>query len=242
MPIPFKLQKLAIESYTDKERKDKAAGSPFVAMFNPDSYEAGYGLTYEKAKAIGCSGSEGTKWTGSVSDEITITLLLDNTGVADYGLGGFAGAAVVGQFLKKNKIKNKVDAFLNLTQRINDNTHTPNFLTLKWGDHLKFDCRLKKVDIKYTLFDRSGDPLRAEMTAAFIADKDYETVNKLLNLKSPDVTHVRTIKAGDTLALKANEIYKDPSYYIKIAQANKLNNLRELQVGQSLIFPPIESE
>ena len=48
------------------------------------------------------------------------------------------------------------------------------------------------------------------------------------------------MKSGDTLPLLCKEIYGSPEHYLRVAQANNLNNFRNLTPGQEIIFPPLE--
>jgi nucleoid-associated protein YgaU len=117
--------------------------------------------------------------------------------------------------------------------------HEPKFLKIEWGT-LIFKCRLKSVNISYTLFDKAGKPLRAELDTTFVSDlKDSERV-KAENKTSPDLTHKRIVRAHDTLPLMCKEIYGTEGYYLQVARANKLDNFRNLQLGQELFFPPVE--
>ena len=102
-----------------------------------------------------------------------------------------------------------------------------------------FDCRLSSVDIKYTSFDRKGSPTGAELDIVLI--EDISDALRVLedNFQSPDVTHFRVVKAGDTLPLLSNSVYGDPSYYLTVAQFNGLDDFRNLQAGQKLYFPPL---
>ena len=43
---------------------------------------------------------------------------------------------------------------------------------------------------------------------------------------------------GDTLPLLCREIYGSASYYLRVAQVNRLDDFRNLTAGQELIFPP----
>jgi len=58
--------------------------------------------------------------------------------------------------------------------------------------------------------------------------------------QSPDLTHVRLIKAGDNLPSLCSQIYGDPSYYLAVARANQIDNFRELVPGTNVFFPPLE--
>ncbi|NEO87359.1 MAG: LysM peptidoglycan-binding domain-containing protein [Spirulina sp. SIO3F2] len=87
---------------------------------------------------------------------------------------------------------------------------------------------------------RQGQPTRAELDTSFVGDIEDAERLKQENKSSPDLTHTRTVVPGDTLPLMAQRIYKDPTYYLKLAQANKINNFRKLKAGRTVNFPPIK--
>ena len=62
---------------------------------------------------------------------------------------------------------------------------------------------------------------------------------KLENNSSPDLTHLVDVVDGDTLPGLCEKIWKDNSYYIKVAEHNNLNKFRQLTGGEQLTFPPI---
>ena len=57
---------------------------------------------------------------------------------------------------------------------------------------------------------------------------------------SADLTHVRLVKAGDTLPRLCDEIYGEPRMYLEVARANDLDHFRALQPGMRIAFPPLE--
>ncbi len=237
----FQLEKLKIHVYEDRERSKKAEGSPFEVMFNPDSYSLKYANVFQSQQGINTSGRS-AKYSLSKPSDLSLTLILDNSGVVAYpGAIGtlLTGSALVNKFKGKNDISKQVNRFLELTTYMDGEIHEPKFLKIEWGD-LIFKCRLTSVEISYTLFNRNGQPTRASLETSFVGDFEDSERLKKENKSSPDLTHERTVISGDTLPLMANRIYSDPTYYLKIAQANKLNNFRKLKAGKSLYFPPIK--
>ena len=233
---PFKLEKLKIKVFNYQERNN--IEDTFEAMFNPESYSLKYENVYHSYQGINTSGST-AKYSLSKPQRLSLKFILDDTGVADYGLYGFAGASLVGKISGKKDVYQQVNRFLNLTTYMDGEIHEPKFLKIEWGD-LIFDCRLQSVDITYTLFNRSGQPIRAELDTVFIGDiKDSKRI-KQENKNSPDLTHRRTIKAGDNLPLIAQEVYGDSAYYLKLASVNNLNSLRQLKIGTTINLPPIK--
>lgn len=82
--------------------------------------------------------------------------------------------------------------------------------------------------------------MRAEITLDLSQHEDSETEEAKLNLQSPDLTHERTVVAGDSILTLTNRMYDTPFYYLEVAKANRLNNFRKLKPGSRMIFPPIE--
>ena len=234
---PFKLEKLKIKSFPTAKRSEGEETDEIKVMFNPESYSLKYENVYESAQGPNTSG-RAVKYSLSKPQNLSLKFILDDTGVADSGL---AGASLVGNILGKKDVYKQVNRFLKLTHDMDGKIHEPKFLKIEWGD-LNFDCRLQSVDVKYTLFNRSGQPIRAELDTVFISDiQDSKRVKKE-NKSSPDLTHSRIIKSGDKLPLMAQEIYGDSAYYIQLARANNLNNFRRLKTGTRINLPPIKKE
>ena len=122
---------------------------------------------------------------------------------------------------------------------MNGTIHEPNFLKVEWGD-LIFSCRLGSVDISYTSFNRDGTALRAELDVNLLSDQDVKKRIAKENKSSPDLTHSRIVKSGDSLPLLTKEIYGSSMYYLRVAQANNLDDFRNLTPGQEIFFPPLE--
>jgi hypothetical protein len=121
---------------------------------------------------------------------------------------------------------------------MNGDIHQPNFLTLSWGDYA-FSCRLTSLDITYKLFDEAGDPIRAELAARFVKDKSAKTILLEARKSSPDLTHVRVVKSGDTLPLLCKEVYGSSAHYLRVAADNGLDDFRRLVSGQTIFFAPL---
>jgi nucleoid-associated protein YgaU len=57
---------------------------------------------------------------------------------------------------------------------------------------------------------------------------------------SPDLSHLVTVKAGDTLPLLCCNIYGSSVYYLEVARVNGLAHFRDLAPGMQLLFPPLQ--
>ena len=119
--------------------------------------------------------------------------------------------------------------------------HSVPYVKLIWGDFL-FKGRLQNLEITYTLFKSDGTPLRAKAAATFRRSISDNTREKQENKSSPDLTHIRTVRAGDTLPAMARNIYEDDQYLahcIMLAKHNGLTHFRDIKVGQEISFPPL---
>ncbi len=209
----------------------------FEVMFNPESYQLTNVNQYSKLQGINTI-SRQQQYQKSKPQELSLTLILDGNGVTEFGVAKIV-TAIPRLGAGGNDVYHQVRNFLELTSDMNGDEHKPNDLVLAWGN-LVFECVLSKVDVKYTMFDRAGLPLRAELSTIFFGSIEDSKRVKKEDKKSPDLTRVRTIQAGDRLPLIASELYDNPLYYIELAKANGLNNFRQLKPGGSLRFPPVD--
>ncbi len=227
----FKLEKLKIEAFIDVERKQPAAGSPFQAMFNPESFSRKYEIVYGKNQGLNTSG-KAVNYSRNEPAELNLKLILDGTGAHEIG------TLRPGE---RKKVAERVEDLLKLTFRMNGTIHEPNYLRVSWGE-LNFACRLGSMNTNYTSFDRNGSALRAEVELVLISDEDVKKRQAKENKTSPDLTHVRTVKAGDTLPLLTREVYGSSAHYLWVAGVNQLDDFRHLTPGQRLRFPPLGHE
>ncbi|MCA9662458.1 MAG: hypothetical protein KC486_29230, partial [Myxococcales bacterium] len=233
------LAKLTIEAYTDvaRTRPNRGGlhgGHVLEAMYNPETLATRHESAFHPKRGISTQGAQ-TRWSHSVAEELTVKLVFDGSGVGDYGVQRLRHRPTVAEWIR---------AFLSLCYRVVDTTHEASYLRLRWHKGIfgsgGFECRLRSADIEYTAFDRDGSPLRAEVTAVFVEAVDPKKNAQELRLSSPDLTHRRTVRAGDTLPLLCIEIYGSAAHYLRVAQVNGLDHPRDLRVGQELLFPPFE--
>jgi len=218
------MSKLKIISYDDpKTRKEIDS---MVVLINPESYNKKIEIKYSEKQAAGTSGKL-PKFSKIEPDKIDFELFFDRTGIINDQAPGDLG------------VEEDINKLKSLTVEYQGEKHRPRFVSLYWGT-LKFDGCLETMDISYKLFDPRGLPLRAVVKTSFVGSvEDVKRLNKE-NSKSPDLMHVRVLKQGDTLPLLSYEIYGDSKYYIEVAKFNRLNDFRNIRIGDSIKFPPIE--
>jgi len=110
-----------------------------------------------------------------------------------------------------------------------------------WGIFI-FHGKLTDLEIAYSAFKPNGQPMRACARATFTESKNDKKRTSEEGKNSPDLTHIRVVKAGDTLPLMTHRIYGDFSYYLEVARVNNLKDYRNLAPGTSLSFPPLNKK
>jgi len=228
-PDLFKLEKLKILAFSDAKRKSAIDGSPFEAMFNPQTLSLTNTNSFARGKGIG-GGTQSATFVGTAPSNLSVNLLLDGTGVDAMGLTNL--------FSKPKTVQEQVDGFMALTHQSLSDTHEPSYLRVQWGK-LTFEGRLSSATVNYTSFDRNGSALRAELNLTLAADSDMVKQRSRAALNSPDVSHTRLVRGGDTLPLMTQQVYGSTAAMVGVARANRLNHIRGLAPGQTLIFPPL---
>lgn len=216
------LEKLIIEPFEDPGCST-SAGAAFTVMVNPDEYSRSYGIKYANQQGSGSSAAP-MKFARSEPEGITLSFFLDGTGALASDTA--------------TDVETAITSFEKVAYEYNGDIHSPNYLKISWGI-LIFKGRLQSYSVSYTLFKPDGTPLRAKVKATFKEAIDASTIAKKEGDNSPDLTHVRTVVAGDTLPMLCQKIYKDPSMYLQVAKHNNLINLRRLTPGTELYFPPV---
>ena len=225
-----KLEKMEITAFADADHSTAIAGAKYVTQVNPEKVALKYEIEPGGDQAQGTSATEAT--FGKIKpQELSFEFMFDATGAIPNPDESPA--------INKDGVFEKVKHFLSVVYDYNGDTHKPNNLQLAWG-RLLFKCVLKTVNIDYRLFRPDGTPLRAVASASFTESIPEDLRVATDAPASPDITHTRRVKDGETLLQLAQEIYGDPRFYVEIARANRITNFRKLTTGQILNFPPIE--
>lgn len=218
--------KMLIVGFTDSEFSIPALVPPFKAHINPESYSQSVYVNYSEIQAPGTSGA-GNNYSHTGPDTLRFEFLLDRTGALGNLSTGPVG--VIPDIIHFKKLALDYDGEI----------HRPRFLKLVWGT-LLFDCQLQSLEVEHKMFSPQGLPLRAVLKTTFKEYIENTKRNALQNNSSPDLTHVRTVREGDTLPLMTQRIYGDSRYYLEVARINGLTHFRKLKPGSEIVFPPIE--
>lgn len=122
---------------------------------------------------------------------------------------------------------------------VDGDLHAPPRCRFVWGS-LVFTAVVESAEKQFTMFLANGIPVRARVNVTF---REYATPEEQLTETkrlSADKTTVRRVTEGDTLPLLAAEEYDDPGKWRHIADANGIENPRDLRPGTELVVPPLE--
>lgn len=238
--------KLVIEAFASGEKNavtDTSKGS-FVVPFNPNSLTLKVQINRTEVKAANNVGTVNSQFESIPPQDFSFEILLDNTGFTKNGLegiGSFTGFPAVPGKSEDNTVSKAVAKFASLVAEFDGKNHETNYLKISYGK-LIVKCVLVGFDVTYTLFDKSGLPLRAKINATFRTSGN-ETLDAIIQGKqSPDLTKVRTLNQYDHYLTKCYEMYEDNHLYVQAAYANKMNRIRENKTGQTIIFPPLKDQ
>ncbi|MCO6490979.1 MAG: hypothetical protein J5I98_21355 [Phaeodactylibacter sp.] len=218
VPLPGKVTIMPVKKYAPVPIPN---GAPFVAMFNPEQWASSEQFVYNDEQEEGTP--EGVQRFNHIrSPELSFEILIDGTGASG----------------EKKEVTAELES-LNRTVGFNGQEHRPNKLIIVWGTFI-FQGVVESVDITYTLFRPNGTPLRAKVQLKFRRDTDSVTRVLDADLRSADLTHVRTLREGERLDQLCHAIYESPRFLLEVAAANGLTSFRSDLATKSLLFPPIE--
>jgi len=224
------MELMQITGYKDEEFRnilkvgvDPIVVNPYSVMINPESIKWQRNISYNDEQAPNTS-TASQKYKATPSDTLNFDIVIDCTGIVDPD---------------RTVMSKEIKSLEKLVSAYNGKIHRPNFLIIQWGQNLTFKGVLTSMDISYTLFRPDGSPLRAKISLSFTMYVSPETVTKLDQPESPDISHVVTVVEGITLPQLCQQTWNDDSYYVQVARYNDLNKFRNLKGIQKLIFPPI---
>ncbi len=198
-------------------------GVPFIAMFNPESFDIQEDVVWDKTVPEGKDSAD-PKFIRIDPRKFSIEFMLDGTGVNTNGV--------------KIPVTAQVALFRAVTTTVKGNLHRSPYLLVQYGTFIN-TCTLQSSTVAYTMFDMFGLPIRAKIKASFIERIIPGLSDVLGMLSSPDLTHRLQVKDGDILPLLVYQTYNNQDYYLQVAKVNKLKNFRRLKPGTTLVCPPI---
>jgi hypothetical protein len=228
------LEKLKITPFRKKQGKkfERAADKEISVLFNPNSYSIMKSVTWtppqtstgERAETQRKVNAPTLSFGGGGSRQLTLELFFDVTEPIN-------GKAI-------DDVRKETDKIVALT-RIDPDQGQPPVCEVFWGKAATKDFPfigvISNLTQRFTLFRSDGTPVRASLTVVFLEFLDPEMDKRQTD---PELT-TSVVKRGDTLSSIAAEVYRDPMLWRIIAEANRLDNPRRLEVGKPLTIPKL---
>ena len=223
------VQLMEIAAYTDNTFQN-AAGDKFLVQVNPDKYTLDYATMYNQKSGTGSSESI-PGFNKRKPQILTFKFIFDSSGAVPNTTAG--------------DIMADFGSFKKVVYSYNGDVHQPRFVQLRWGV-LIYNCRLTDMKVNFTLFKSDGTPIRAMVDCTFQGYIDEKKLAAKENKSSPDLTHIISVGAGDTLPLLCNKVYKDSRHYFEIARYMAANynyqiDFKKLAPGTKLYLPPLRT-
>lgn len=220
------LEKLKIVAYSDPEFNNEVDDGEFSTLLNPEKYTFHYKIEQNDDQAAGTS-TVSPRFNKQLPETLELDFVFDRSGV----ISGYEST--------EDGIIDDIEKFKKVILNYDGENHKPNYLIISCGS-LLFKGSLTEMNIEFKIFKPDGTPIRAIAKGKFQGFVEDNLRVAKENNQSPDLTHQRIVKAGDTLPLMSYKIYGDSKYYIDVARINNITNFRKLKIGQKIFFPPLK--
>ena len=198
-------------------------------MFNPNSYSIEKSVSWDSSGGASAGATQrkfnapALTFGGGGSRTLSLELFYDVTESDE----------------RVKDVRKETGKLVALTRIMADrkNPHPP-VCKISWGKKIKnsdfpFTGVITSLTQRFTLFSRTGEPLRATVNVSF---KEFLDPEKDLKDTDPELT-TYVVKRGDTLASIAADIYGDPTLWRTIAEANRQDDPRRQRIGSVLTIP-----
>jgi nucleoid-associated protein YgaU len=205
-------------------------GKVIAVLFNPTEYSFDRSNSYKSTPVPGL-GSPLLQFVNGEADQLSMELFLD-----DYT--DPKGPTSLLQKEQDPLARRLTD--LSKLLLIDRDLHAPPPVRFNWGP-MEFFAVIEKLGRKVTMFHPDGSPARATLSITF---KEYRTLRQQLEdprRESADKTKRRVVVGREALWWIAAREYDDPGEWPRIADANDLDDPREIAPGDWLELPPIEN-
>jgi nucleoid-associated protein YgaU len=205
-------------------------GKVISVLFNPAEYSFERSNSYKATPIPGLS-SPILQFVNGEADQLSMELFLD-----DY-------TDPEGPTSRERKESNPVMTRIRDMGKlllVDSKIHAPSPVRFNWGP-MEFSAIIEKISRKVTMFQPDGTPARATLSVTF---KEYRTLRQQVESprrESADKSKRRVVVGLESLWLLAAREYNDPNEWLRIAQANDLDDPRDIAPGDWLDLPPMEN-
>ena len=242
-----------------------SAGDSIDVMFNPTEYQITRNMSYAEIGVPGLA-MPLLQFVRGESQQLTIELFIDSSDRKSLSLDAAVGAAVsaIGGGGDSSAIdmtsnsgagiapvppdqwtdlgsspfcEHRLLALRRLAE-IDSHLHAPNVVMFSWSAD-RFQGVVTSYTEKFTMFDDSGNIVRARVSLGLKSYVAAEDQFQQINPQSPDRTKTHVVQAGERLDSIAAREYGDPEQWNVIASANGIARPRILTPGTLLVIPPL---
>lgn len=199
-----------------------------TVQFNPAEYSLQEATDYTSIPRR-ISDSPVLNFAGGKTSKLKMSLYFDT-----YKIQGTVPDLLSGE--QEQDVSEQVQKVVDLC-RIHGETHGPPRVSFVWGS-LSFAGVVNNVTSTYTMFDKSGKPLRAKVDIIFLGLPVFDG-SKRSPFESPDRTKIRILSEDESLWNMAYKEYGDVGKWRHIAKANGIMDPLEIPVGTVLKVPAI---
>lgn len=203
-------------------RRQDHGGMPLQFHYNPTTVSVTKMVRFSSRGQRSARGAPTEDYTGGRPATLSMKLLFDATD----------------DFVRSvpKAIETLMDWAVPTKESHDNSTPDPPVLVLQWGAESYFPCRIKRLRIRYTLFNTAGTPIRA---TADVSMTEVPDEPKGQNPTSGGITGRRSVvlDAGDTLPAVAYREYGNPNLWRALAEANGVDDPLRLRPGTPLLVP-----
>ncbi len=224
------LSKLTIIAYKDDMLT--AQVGQLEAMYNPEALSLDYAARYDEKPALN-EVTDSNVFVGTNPGRLEVQLIFDGTLPTHW-----------------EPVDQQLNQLRMLCGVVDGTTRQTRYLKILWGNFSwhgdgYFACRMERLSVRYTLFDRDGSPLRATATLSVVEDRDRGIQHAKLGLNR-SMSPVVQVLAGTALPLMAAAqsaivgavMAEKPAVdYLTLAKTNDLDHLDAIKPGQQLDWP-----
>lgn len=197
------------------ERMDPTDVIP--VLFNPEEYDLSKRVKYGTKDVAGLT-TPVTQFASGEAETLSMELFLDTSE----------------ELIDVRTMTTQLDRLMT----VDSDLHAPPQCRFVWGS-LVFKAVVESMDKSFTKFLPTGQPVRARVNITFREYKTPKEQRNAIPFFSADTDSVHEVRGGDSLWLIADEEYGDPGKWRRIAEANDIENPRDLRPGRRLIVPEL---
>lgn len=194
----------------------KYSGEKIKCRFNPSEYQVQSKTNFQENQTSGDEDSE-LQFTSRDSDTLSMELFFDTSE-------------------EQSNVNEKYIKKLTYLTKVDPDFEAPPPVKFVWGKGICFTAQVTSVDKTFTMFLPDGVPVRARANIQLkrVDPKKYKASG---GGGGGGGSKTHTVKEGDTLWLIAARLLGDPAAWADIADANGINEPREIEPGTTLTIP-----